>query len=61
MQESRMNQFKQNTGGTLVQTAPLFASSWAALFSLLRDGLAKGRDNASVSIVSPKSGTRRSH
>ncbi len=30
-----MNQIKTNNSGELAQTAPLFASSWLALFDLL--------------------------
>jgi hypothetical protein len=44
-----MNDCKQVTSGVIATPAPLFASSWAALFELLRDVLDKGRAPGSVS------------
>ena len=32
-----MNRYETNTTGTMANAAPLFASSWLALFYVLRD------------------------
>jgi len=41
MQELTMNQTKNSFSGVTVHPIPLFASSWVALFCLLRNNLVK--------------------
>jgi hypothetical protein len=53
-----MNECKQVTGGVIAAPAPLFASSWAALFELLRGVLGKERKAVSVSDPRGNSTTR---
>lgn len=38
-----MNRFKHNIGGVIVHPAPLFASSWVALYCYIRNILDKAR------------------
>lgn len=38
-----MNQFESNTSSTLVETIPLFASVWVALYYVLRRTLQERR------------------
>lgn len=38
-----MNQFESNTSSTLVETIPLFASVWVALYYVLRRNLQERR------------------
>lgn len=41
-----MNHYDTNSDGALVNTAPLFASSWLALFYVLRENLNERRELA---------------
>ena len=41
-----MNHYDTNSDGALVNTAPLFASSWLALFYVLRETLIERRELA---------------
>lgn len=41
-----MNQTKSRMTDVMVHSVPLFASSWVALFSLIRNNLGKERDDA---------------
>lgn len=41
-----MNHYDTNSEGALVNTAPLFASSWLALFYVLRENLNERRELA---------------
>ena len=49
-----MNQCRNNLNNAPEQAAPLFASSWVALYLLLRDGLGKDREKVCLD-ESPKS------
>jgi hypothetical protein len=44
-----MDGLKQNPSGVITDHAPLFASSWVALFELLRRALDKDCEDATVS------------
>ena len=41
-----MNDYNTNSDGALVNTSPLFASSWLALFYVLRESLSERRELA---------------
>ena len=41
-----MNHYDTNTNGALANTTPLFASSWLALFYVLRENLNERRELA---------------
>lgn len=41
-----MNHYKTDTNGALVNTTPLFASSWLALFYVLRESYVARRELA---------------
>jgi hypothetical protein len=45
-----MNQVKDSLSGVNVHPVPLFASSWVALFTLLRSNFVKGRHETSADI-----------
>jgi hypothetical protein len=51
-----MSQFKHNSSGVITQPVPLFASSWAALFALLRHGVGETVSGKTVSGKTPKTG-----
>ena len=48
--DHEMNQVKNNMTDTMVQTVPLFSSSWVALFCILRNSLATSRLQAAAAI-----------
>ena len=56
MQELTMNQVKNSMNGVLVHPIPLFASSWVALFCLLRSNLAKSRSEPGAEIEHENAG-----
>jgi hypothetical protein len=43
-----MNQIEPSTSGTLVNTTPLFASVWLALFYVVRNNISERRLAATV-------------
>ena len=50
-----MNHLKDRMTGGVVNPAPLFASSWVALYCLLRNSLAKSRQEASARVENDNS------
>ena len=45
-----MNQFETNTSGALVETIPLFASVWVALYYVLRRNFQERRLAATANV-----------
>ena len=56
-----MNTCKTNAEAVIASPAPLFASSWMALFDVLRNSLAKERRESTVSVHAPGAGTDSGH
>lgn len=53
-----MNQYNANTNGGLVDTAPLFASVWLALFNELRKNYMERRLQAASNTTRPETSER---
>jgi len=49
-----MSHYKTDTNGTMITTAPLFASVWLALFNVLRKNFNQRRLEAATNIASPQ-------
>ena len=56
MQEITMNQLKNNMTDGAAHPVPLFASSWVALYCLLRNSLAKSRSEANAKVENDNTG-----
>ena len=50
MQDITMNELKNSMSGAIPRPVPLFASSWVALFCLLRSSFVKGRSKTETEI-----------
>ena len=46
-----MNELKNSMRGAIPRPVPLFASSWVALFCLLRSSFVKGRSKTETDIT----------
>jgi hypothetical protein len=57
MRELTMNEMKDSMTGVDVHPVPLFASSWVALFCLLRSNFAKSRNEADAAIDPDRTGS----
>jgi hypothetical protein len=57
MQELTMNQAKDSFTSVRVNPEPLFASSWVALYSLLRRNFANGRNETETETENEQAGT----
>ena len=51
-----MNETKDSLTGVQAPSAPLFASSWVALFSFLRHSLGKDQDSADTTVTEVSQG-----
>ena len=60
MQVTTMNQSKNRMTGVMAPSAPLFASSWVALFSFLRHSLGKDQDDREQSSKTVDAGAKHS-
>ncbi len=56
MQEITMNELKNSMTRTDVQPEPLFASSWVALYCLLRNSFAKSRSETGTQAEKDSTG-----
>lgn len=50
-----MNRFKSDSNGSLVNTTPLFASVWLALFHVVRKNINERRVAVAAKTKSPQS------